>query len=170
MAIAEQNQVNIRLGFREIKQLTRKILEENMIVKPPIIAAELILVSDLVVSCGTFKPEYEHISGFLDIDNKKIVINAIDSPSQQNYTIAHEFGHYLLGHYQEAEYAPLLRDSRAMKKTLLEQRASYFAANLLVPDMFLREYIDRYPLIEDYQLTRIFGVPLEIIRYRKRYL
>jgi len=155
--------------FKLAKTKALQILEANMIVKPPVIAAELAEAEGVEVLCMTFNPDYMEIAGFIDTDRKAIVVNAAENSARQNFTIAHELGHYLLKHYESSEYTVLLRNSNAMKKTPMEQEANCFAANLLVPSMFLREYINNFPFITDLQLARLFGVSVDVIRFRRLY-
>ena len=156
--------------FAMVKRLAWRVLEENFVTKPPINAAELAEACGLAVFESRFKPAYSHVAGFIDFDNTKILINADDSVPRKNFTVAHELGHYLLGHNEENGYTVLLRNPDAMAKTPIEQEANCFAANLLVPERFLREWLDNYPSATDQQLSGIFGVSAEVIRYRRLYL
>ncbi len=155
--------------YNRAKQLALDTLEANMIVKPPVIAADLAESAGLKVVRATFKLEYAHIAGFIDTDEMSIVVNAEEPAVRRNFTIAHELGHYLLKHHESSEYSVLLRNTSTATKTPMEQEANVFAANLLVPDVFLRECIDKYPFATDEQLGRLFGVSAEVIRYRKLY-
>lgn len=156
--------------FAAAKRLALRVLKENFVVKPPVIAAELAEASGIRVYESVFKPEYSHIAGFIDFDKNIILVNAEDSHARKNFTAAHELGHYLLGHGDDDEYTVLLRNPDDMVKTPIEQEANYFAANLLVPESFLREYLDNYPRVTDQQLAKVFGVSAEVIRYRRLYL
>jgi len=156
--------------FPAVKRLARRVLEENFIVKPPVIAFELATAYGLEVLESEFKSEYVHIAGLIDFDKSIILVNSDDCPARRNFTAAHELGHYLLGHNIENGYTVLLRNPDAMVKTPIEQEANCFAANLLVPEPFLREYLDNYPHVTDPQLAKVFGVSADVIRYRKLYL
>jgi Zn-dependent peptidase ImmA (M78 family) len=99
------------------------------------------------------------------------VVNAEDSPARQNFTVAHELGHYLLEHeLSGAEYTCLFRNPANQKNTPIEKEANCFAANLLVPTYILREYLDKYPFATNEQLSKIFGVSSEVLRFRRQYL
>jgi len=156
--------------FAAVKRLARQVLENNFITKPPIFASELAAAYGLSVLVAAFKSKYAHIAGFIDFEKKTIVVNQDDSPPRNNFTIAHELGHYLLKHHEAGGYAVLLRDTKAMTKTPFEQEANCFAANVLVPATLLREYLDDYPFATTQQLAKVFGVSTEVIRYRKIYL
>jgi len=156
--------------FVAAEKLARQILKENFVVKPPVLAPELAEACGLKVYESEFKQEYAHIAGFIDFAKNTILINADDSPARKNFTAAHELGHYMLGHNAENGYTVLLRNTDAMIKTPAEQEANCFAANLLVPGPFLQEFVDAYPFATNQQLSRIFGVSTEVIRYRRLYL
>jgi Zn-dependent peptidase ImmA (M78 family) len=119
---------------------------------------------------AVFKPDYNHIAGFIDFDAHKIYVNVDDSLQRQNFTIAHELGQYLLGHRRESGYTVLLRNPNEMVKTPIEQEANCFAANLLVPEAFLRQYLDDFLGITNQQLSKAFGVSADVIRYRRLYI
>ncbi len=157
-----------RPNYEKAERLAQEILEANLIVKPPVIAADLAQSQGLKVICTEFKPEFEEIAGFIDTDEKAIVVNTRDVSARQNFTIAHELGHYLLEHHESSEYSVLWRNTNAQEKTPMEQEANCFAANLLVPLVFLDEYEDNFPLADNKQLGRLFGVSEDVIYFRKR--
>ncbi|MCL2346858.1 MAG: ImmA/IrrE family metallo-endopeptidase [Planctomycetaceae bacterium] len=156
--------------FDAVALLARNVLKENMISKPPVIASHIANSYGLQVFRMQFNPEYSDVSGFIDANQKAIAVNADDAPVRQNFTIAHELGHYLRNHHLEEGYSVLLRDKSHMVNTPMEVEANWFAGNLLVPEMFLREYLDTYPYATDRQLSNIFGVSAEVIRIRRQYL
>lgn len=159
--------------FPNIDKAKRKaleVLEANLITEPPIIAEKLVKPYGLDVRFSVFKPEYRNIAGFIDSEHKLIVVNAEDSLQQRNFTTAHELGHHLLKHnLQSEEYAFLSRNHADQKNTCIEQEANCFATNLLVPTFLLKQYLTEYPFAKDEQLAIIFGVPIEIMRYRRDY-
>jgi Zn-dependent peptidase ImmA (M78 family) len=108
-------------------------------------------------------------------DRLKIVINATKPQVRQNFTLAHEFGHYVLhrewldAHKEDglvdfAEYvdggAPLFRYDVPVltdeAEILREREANNFAAELLMPENELRELWDINPDIE--RAAEIFRV------------
>ena len=156
--------------FVAAKRLARQVLQDNGITEPPIIAADLVVSYGLEAMIAVFQPGYDHIAGFIDFDEFKIYVNGDDSLQRQNFTIAHELGHYLLGHRKESGYTVLLRNPDEMVKTPIEKEANCFAANLLVPEPFLLQYLEDFPGITNYQLTKIFGVSTDVIHYRRLYV
>jgi Zn-dependent peptidase ImmA (M78 family) len=80
-------------------------------------------------------------SGYFDSKSKTIYINPDEPEYRQRFTIAHELGHCLLSHGDRdrlnttlSEYDPKEADANA------------FAAQLLMPEMAVREMAARYDL------------------------
>lgn len=100
---------------------------------------------------------------------------------RQNFTIGHEFGHYLL-HDQEKlhvdhEFRVRLRSDVSSQGTdLAEREANLFAASLLLPKEFLEadlaseEYVDLFDdqFLQD--LSRKYGVSTQALANRLKNL
>lgn len=107
-------------------------------------------------------------------NDKIIVVNENEKVSRQRFSLAHEFGHFLLDPNAKnvAEYYDAFE--RDDNKTDLEKMIDRFAAELLIPaDNFKRryvavkdKYIDNYDLFKD--LACYFDVPP--IAIQKRFL
>jgi Zn-dependent peptidase ImmA (M78 family) len=156
-------------NISRVKNKVSEVLEQNFITTPPVIAQKLAEGYGLTVRYSLFKPEYKDIAGFIEPNKPIIVVNDEDSPPQQNFTIAHELGHYILEHELTSNSYCLFRNPAKQKITPVEQEANCFAANLLVPTYILQEYLNRYPFADDDQLSKIFGVPSNVILFRKQY-
>ena len=159
-------------NYVKARDYALSVFAENRLVEPPVIAADLAKKYGLTIIVAEFEGgDAESVSGFLVAQKKKIVVNHADNARQQNFTIAHELGHYLLGHHRvknyDAMYSVLLRDTRSMEQTWLEREANCFADNLLVPEELLREYIRKSPTLTNPQLAYIFGVPENVIAGRR---
>ena len=157
------------------KSLALTVLEMNRIWQPPVVASRLANACGFEVISAVFGPEHAKcVAGFIDVANRKIFVNDADASFQQNFTIAHELGHFLLNHHETEgfveNYSVLMRDTCAGELTPMELEANVFADNLLVPAKFLREYLDKYPRATYEELSRIFGVSPEVIRYRRPYV
>ena len=167
--------VNI-FRYAEIKQAALNVLEANRIASPPVIAANLAVFYGFKVNTAALGPKYaKSVAGFIDIPAGEIWVNADDNPALQNYTVAHELGHYLLKHYEtedfEKNYSVLLREpGGASSQEPMEIEANLFADNLLVPAVFLQKYLDKYSHATDQELSNIFGVSPAVIRYRRPYI
>ena len=161
--------------YEQIKQIALNVLEAHRVWEPPVIAARLANKYDFKVFSAVFTPEYAtEVAGYIDVEQRKIVVNAEDIAPCQNFTIAHELGHFLLEHHKdekfEENYSVLLRETNESDLTVIEREANFFADNLLVPAMFLRTWLDKYPQATDWELSRIFGVSPDVIRYRRPYI
>jgi Zn-dependent peptidase ImmA (M78 family) len=152
--------------YETIKYLALDVLEDNDIGNPPVVASDLARRYGFKVICANIQPDC--VAGFIDVESGEIVVNREDTPDRQNFTIAHELGHFLLKHHKregyKENYSVLLRNTCVDEETPMEQEASLFAESLLVPVDFLWERIEKYPLVTDLQLARMFGVPISLIR------
>lgn len=86
---------------------------------------------------GEIRPDPENVGTFV------IKVNKNDSSRRQRFTVAHELAHYLLhrdqiggGIEDDVLYRSKLSDSR-------EAQASRLAADLLMPDSLVNEWIDK---------------------------
>lgn len=147
-------------------QAAKDILEKNHISAPPIDIQEIVANEGLALGVSTFGEDTD-VSGFINLEKKVIIVSAYDSIQRQNFTIAHELGHWIF-HQNEIQkdknLVILYRKNILEEKNYLEQEANCFAANLLVPASFLERYADT----SDKELSRIFGVSESVIAYRKR--
>ncbi|HLY91006.1 MAG TPA: ImmA/IrrE family metallo-endopeptidase [Acetobacteraceae bacterium] len=89
--------------------------------------------------------DLEDVSGLLvrDADGVTIGVNSTHSPVRQRFTIAHEFGHFLLHEgileHVDRGYRVNYRSALSSEATDVEEiEANFFAASILMP----RSYLD----------------------------
>lgn len=125
-----------------------------------------------------FEPNDDDVSGFLlrDVKKNKTVIGVNEShhPNRQRFTIAHELGHYFLHDYEGFHFdrqnrglqlRKQFRDKNSSSGTDIEEKeANLFAAELLMPEEFIREDLER---IESIDLFSEDQLPLD--EMAKRY-
>ena len=115
----------------------------------------------------------EDVSGVLLYDGEKATIGySINNGSnRQRFTIAHELGHYMLGHQRKGVFVdtpdkyfpPLFRNKDSSTgESLQEQEANAFAAAILMPEPLLLEQIAAIQklgkhLIEDYDIADVLA-------------
>ncbi len=96
-------------------------------------SGQIMISNDLVKMFGT---------------NKVIVIDRMDAPVRQRFTIAHEMGHYFMNlknREENGEEYIAHRDDRVMYKTQEEKYADYFASVLLMPAHKVQKVMDKLP-------------------------
>lgn len=123
------------------------------------------------------------ISGAILYDDNtqkyKILINSDEPEARQNFSLAHELGHYFL-HQEELKKqgqngfittiygydSALLRESTAIESKQIETEANAFAAELLMPEQKVRQIVAETPnfTIEDY--AKIFHVSVAAMAIR----
>lgn len=178
----------------DIEKCANEVLRQYNIAGAPYShIKEICEKEDIVVKRTAFGPNMD--GAFSVIGNQKhIFYNSTMIPSRQNFTKAHELGHYFLKHPLEngnAIYCYKQNVSEDNNQSLprIETEANYFASYFLMPKrLLLSEYssiadvlnINPYcPLYVDSQscnyrdwiivsnrLTAIFGVSKEALRYR----
>lgn len=93
--------------------------------------------------------------------------NASESKERQRFTIAHEVGHYALGHMAGKT---LFRDTTetftGRVYDVVEVEANKFAAELLMPESLVKSAIEQDGIQTINQLANRFGVSASAMRWR----
>jgi Zn-dependent peptidase ImmA (M78 family) len=128
-----------------------------------------------------FSPLDEELSGMIYVkDGTPIIgVNALHHPHRQRFTIAHEIGHLILHKdkitqevHVDKEFPMLMRNSvSAAGIDEIEIEANFFAAELLMPEIFLTKSLgDKSFDIDDdksiSELAKEFKVSLSSMRFR----
>lgn len=116
------------------------------------------------------QPEpYEVDGGSLFVrPNKSFIIylSPITSPLRDNFTIAHELGHYFL--HLPKEFSKTMVFARD-GYSLIEKQANRFAGAILMPREELEKAIDKYSK-NKYLIADQFGVSIPALNYRRNEL
>ncbi|MFN8552534.1 MAG: ImmA/IrrE family metallo-endopeptidase [Candidatus Obscuribacterales bacterium] len=106
----------------------------------------------------------ESVSGMLVIKGGHAVVGINEShhPNRQRFTMAHELGHFLL-HAEETKVfvdsSPVFfRDATASEGiSTAEIEANNFAAEILMPEKFIREQVKKHPIdaFDDVSVRRL---------------
>lgn len=133
---------------------------------PPIPVLEIAESNGVDVVFAGFGELTDKVSGFCDFKAAKLFVNEADQLNRQLFTIAHEFGHWMLHRpIFEADpdrYPVLPRFSDPNRDDVLEKEANCFAANLLVPEKLLKP-IKNAPVAA---LASAFGVSVTMMEFR----
>ena len=132
-------------------------------------------IADVVTRLGG-RITFMRLEEWLEHDADTIVIEAprnftirllgADGPLRQNFTIAHELGHYIL-HSRSGSLAPMIAGRKGSNR--VEWEANWFAASLLMPkDEFSKAALQSG--MSDLTLAGIFNVSLEAAQLRKKVL
>ena len=152
------------------KNKANEVLRKYQVTTPIVNIFDIAQNEGLEVMMVDLPDKYSHVAGFLDKDSKTIFVNNADAPNRKTFTVAHELGHFLLGH--EPKYLKVLLRTPSAITTIEEKEANCFAANVLVPDDKLREALDKLSFSKnDYiKLAQVFGVSSEVMKNRLRRL
>ncbi|HSE29265.1 MAG TPA: ImmA/IrrE family metallo-endopeptidase [Candidatus Saccharimonadales bacterium] len=156
--------------WKRVENKAHEILNKFNI-KEPLIDVYSIADAEGININPVIPGEDHEFSGFLDSNGEKPVmyVNADESVTRQNWTIAHELGHYYLQHKPD-EWGIAWRNQS--DKNEFEQEADYFAACLLVPEQMLRSLMRKFKLkAEDsLLLSQMFGVSERAMKNRLNFL
>lgn len=109
-------------------------------------------------------PYYSQYSGWYDADGGTIHYKSDEAVVRQRFTVAHELGHYALGHGDSPRDTPAQFSSRAVDYR--ERQANQFAAELLMPEDAVHQIVSsgRYGSLDE--LARLFHVSKVAMSYR----
>ncbi|HEY3283089.1 MAG TPA: ImmA/IrrE family metallo-endopeptidase [Armatimonadota bacterium] len=152
------------------------MLERNFVKSPPVNVVELSKSEGLSVAMAYFSDQARQVAGYIDLEQQSVVVNAVDRPNRQRFTIAHELGHWAL-HQDQLQNNPergvLMRvPLGTSNRDPVEREANVFAANLLVPQAFLRTLLPSFGRKGQYHpddipdLARTFVVSEDVIGFR----
>ena len=138
----------------------RSILNKVGTTEPPVPIEKIIeLFSIKIVPYPNFP---DNVSGTI-VDQKGFMIIGVNSNHaavRQRFTIAHELGHFLLGH----ELGEKIIDDVFDRPTDKEKDANEFAAQLLMPTDFLKQDVGKKMKIPD--LARRYKVSEQAMSIR----
>lgn len=143
--------------------ILRRYWDRTLPVKPEAIAAALGV--SVVPRGGPREPGYE-FSGYFEMRGKTPIIefNMMDPTVRRRFTVAHELGHYTLGHRNAPRDSP--SNFGASIGDPLEREANQFAAELLMPADTLRTLVNSGRMESVDQLARVFLVSKVAMGYR----
>lgn len=123
----------------------------------------------LIIKQGDFNDP--DIEGALDRDSRTVYLSQSDPVPEQNFTLAHEIGHYQLHTNVKTNIFTMHQLSGIMLRTNQdeqEEQANQFAASLLIPKKLVQPLWKVSKDID--QLALIFGVPPIVMQYRLKQL
>ena len=130
----------------------RKLINEMGLTEPPVDPVEI--ARELGVRVVNVEPPDEGVSGFFIREDPEsgdaiIGVNRHHSRVRRRFTVAHELGHYLLGHvgdWHVDEMVISFRDEQASSgEHEPEIEANQFAAALLMPKKWLKSDFSQNP-------------------------
>lgn len=132
-----------------IEQRANNFLSKSKIVKPPVDLKKILVDNQVLL----FERDLNNVagntlSGFIQKDEDgslKIFVNSKHANTRNSFTVAHELGHFALGHLEGKKRVISYRDSNALYNEK-EREADYFATCLLMPREFLEKYAAEHML------------------------
>ncbi len=102
-----------------------------------------------------------------EFERPLIAIQKNQTKQAKTFSLAHEFGHYSLGHLGDANFMIDKETYDGSEHMQNEAEAQYFAAALLMPT---EKFTKLAPYLTVSQLARRFGVSESAVRVRKAWL
>lgn len=121
-------------------KLAEKLLLEAKINFPPVDVEKLVAHLKLELLPYEFPDKVSAV--LMKVDNITVIgVNKKDTPKRRRFSIAHEIGHFILGHHIDfiidyEEVAESRYDTEHSNK-IQEQEANHFASELLMPSQML---------------------------------
>lgn len=156
--------------WNKAKSEAAKVISKYGFTKPPIDPEAIAEDMGIDVVYANFSPSAkDKISGFIQFEPLRIVVNNDIRPNRMTFTIAHELAHYLMhqNYAKSNNYRVMPRTNVHDDKPAEEQEADCFAAELLVPMDMLKSYKD---YASSRELARIFAVSEDVILNRLKRL
>lgn len=96
-------------------------------------------------------------SGYLDAAGKTIRVNSTESRVRQRFTVAHELGHYCLGHSSAEQNSAAINFGKDYDPAK-EAAANRFAAELIMPAIAIRALMECRGITDPIELRKVLGV------------
>lgn len=100
------------------------------------------IAKDIGYGVYRFRSTFEtlNISGIVNYNERKILLNAADFNMRQRFTLAHEIGHIVLRHHENGKSEKVdYREDVSNPSEENERNANRFAAELLMPEKYFKE-------------------------------
>ena len=112
-------------------------------------------------------------SGIIELTDSGPVItyNGSEIAERKRFTIAHEIGHFVLGHLKPGspkfrEYRDLSSNFSSRSANPQEREANTFAAQLLMPAKTVKFVVAEKKITDVDELAKVFGVSQVAMKYR----
>ena len=155
--------------YSHATKIAQKVLKESQVSVLPIDLNKILMHLGINLLPHSFP---EKVSAILLKENNMFVVgvNSSHHPHRQRFSIAHEIGHYMLGHYRdnfvdnedisEGRYDPFDTEHNKVQ----EQEANYFAGELLMPSDMLKRDFDKLRNVEE--IAKLYNVSKEALWIR----
>lgn len=151
---------------QHIQEIAMQAIEKAGCKQPPVPVEKVAEAMGLDVVPFAF---HNKVSGLLKKEEGVIGVNKTHHPVRQRFTIAHELGHFLLGHGLGEEYQEETIDDVFDKPRPEEREANLFASSLLMPTDWVKDYVKKNGMEID-ALAQTFGVSKQAATIRLLHL
>lgn len=146
--------------YHRIEELAEKALNTIEFNEPPVSVEKVAEKVGFKIIPFEF---HDELSGVLKKDKAVIGVNKKHHPLRQRFSIAHELGHYLLGHEELNDESFV--DERFDKPIPREKEANIFAAALLMPKKSVTDSVKKHGL-DIKKMAKLFQVSEQAMTIR----
>jgi Zn-dependent peptidase ImmA (M78 family)/transcriptional regulator with XRE-family HTH domain len=143
-----------RARRESIADAAKRVLDESGIDAPPVPIEAIVARAGIEVR---FAP-LDELAGALLLPESQneahgILVNSDQPRERERFTLAHEYGHLILGHPVEPKSGNAFVDHIGRRFVPVEVQADMFAADLLMPVDMLKRWLDSLPPGESLELA-----------------
>jgi Zn-dependent peptidase ImmA (M78 family) len=155
-------------NYKKAKRSALSLIDKMAIIAPPVNVDKIIERENLQIKRVAFNQGFKDISGFLDISERAIYINCEDYYRRQNFTKAHELGHWVLHRelFANNPSKQMLLRREHKNDTPQEKEANAFASELLIPEHLFFDAFRHYSGITIDGLADLFQVSKQFMVFR----
>ena len=148
--------------YARVKREALSVLSKYGVEKPPVPIYQIVEDQGVDVKFVKFNTLSDKVAGFTKFDEATIYVNADDVMNRQTWTIAHEFGHWMLHKHlfeqDPGRYSVLMRRAQGRNEDTLEKEANAFARQILIPEKLLKQVKGK---ADTFDLAKMFLVSPE---------
>jgi Zn-dependent peptidase ImmA (M78 family) len=156
-----------------IERLTRELVASHRVRRPPVPIDDIVRSRGVEIRYG----KLDDISGLIVREGTRtfLGVNRNHPVTRQRFTLAHEFGHFLLhagSSWYDKEYRINLRSEKSSRAEDIEEiEANFFAASILMPrELLAKDTAERYIDLENADavkdLARLYNVSTQAMNIR----
>ena len=156
----------------EIEEITINLLNRHNYIDDMVDIANIVRQQNYNVFIDDLD---NNISGYVDHENREVVLNKNETPERRRFTLAHELGHIILNSNNSIQHRDNILNNQLdiYANDDKEVEANYFAGCILMPrNVFIREFNSIKGDI-DYKIQKLayyFGVSKLAVNVRANVL
>ena len=104
------------------------------------------IIGDLAKNLNLNVNKVEYLRGVLFVPDKRVIVISVNYDKRNNFTVAHEFGHWKIPSHQALLYKCTRFDLSPKARAQMEREANFFASELSFMGSLFLERLQSSPL------------------------